>query len=68
MPVDERNTLRSRLPPQLAGLAVGGAPPPPLAPSSVARYIVTAFASASLKPNAGILVSGFIACGFFTHR
>jgi hypothetical protein len=35
---------------------------------NVPRYIVTALASASLSPSAGIRVSGFIACGFFSHR
>jgi len=54
------------LPPQLAGLAAGASSA--LGALRVPRYVVTAFASASLNPNAGILVSGFIDCGFFTHR
>ena len=37
-------------------------------PFNVVRYSVTALASASLSPSAGILVSAFIACGFFNHR
>jgi hypothetical protein len=53
---------------QLAGFAVGGAASSAFGALSVAKYIVTAFASASLKPNAGILVSGFMPWGFFTHR
>ena len=52
---------------QLAGFAVGAASSA-FGALSVAKYIVTAFASASLKPNAGILVSGFMLWGFFTHR
>jgi hypothetical protein len=35
---------------------------------NVLKYIVTALASASLSPSAGILVSAFIACGFLSHR
>ena len=46
------------LPPQLAGLAAGASSA--LGALRVLRYMVTAFASPSLKPNAGILVSGFI--------
>ena len=46
------------LPPQLAGLAAGASSA--LGALKVPRYMVTAFASPSLKPNAGILVSGFI--------
>ena len=65
---NERNTPRSRVTAQLAGFAVGGTASSAFGALRVAKYIVTAFASASLKPNAGILVSGFMLCGFFTHR
>ena len=60
---------------QLAGLLTGrGSSGLSVEPSGLAgarnvlRYIVTALASASLSPSAGILVSAFIACGFFIHR
>jgi hypothetical protein len=35
---------------------------------SVATYMVTAFASASFSPNAGMRVCASIACGFFSQR
>ena len=53
---------------QFAGLDAVAGVSSALGARSVARYMVTALASLSLSPKAGILVSGFIACGFFTQR
>jgi len=62
---DLLDELGLTLPVSLVGLSTGG---PAFGARNVPRYAVTALASPSLNPSAGMRVSGFMACGFVTQR